>query len=64
MLWFDTGFKFPARFYIDQLNLADVVGTKDGPIKPDAPAKAEWEVGDVMYFVIEVRWRALLACEY
>lgn len=56
ILWFDTGYRFPARFYKHQLNLQDVVATKDGPLAPDSPTKAEWELGDVVYFVIEVWW--------
>ena len=55
MLWFDTGHKYHAKFRTHKLKLEDVVATKDGPIGPDSPTKLEWEVGDVMHFVVKVR---------
>lgn len=59
LLWFDTGYKTHAKFYMRQLNIEDVVATKDGPLDENSPPKEEWEVGDVMNFVILVRARFL-----
>lgn len=62
LLWFDTGFKFHAKFYMRQLKLEDVMATKDGPVQPDSPAKVEWEVGDVVHFVVKVRLFCVGGC--